>query len=148
MLHKSRIVQDVFQPVLGLISYAGVTRRWGLLSYVHGMWPYGTGYIQYVIKPLVEWQTRAVCGFSPCKHISHTYHYHFTIVVGRVIPHIAAPLEHCVFCEFLRRRCSSRDDSHQLTPVLCSTYFFVYCKQKKTCCKQSKTGGVEGRGRG
>ena len=136
MLYKSPIVQDAFQPVLGLISCAGATRRWGLLLYLHGMWPYGTGYKQYVIKPLVEWQTWAVCGFSPCKHIPHTHHYHFTIVV-RVIPHIAAPFEHCVFCEFYG------DDVLQeithtrwLTPVLCSTYFL--CIASKKCAASNQ----------
>ena len=47
-----------------------------------------------------------------------------------MIPHIAAPLEHCVLCEFLWRRCSSRDDSHQLTPVLCSTHFLCIASKK------------------
>ena len=58
-----------------------------------------------------------------------------------MISHIAAPFEHCVYSvssEFLRRRCSSRDDSHQLTPVLCSTYFFVYCKHKKNVLQAIK----------
>ena len=52
---RSSTVQDMFQPIPGLISCAGVTGRWGLLSHAkcHQAYQYGWG-LEQITKSLVS----------------------------------------------------------------------------------------------
>ena len=99
---KSPTVPDVFQPLPGFNSYAGVTGRWGLLSHVHNT---------------VMWHdiTHSACTIASCTHMTYCDTHICTHTLG---------LPRYIICRYVMTL-SSLDMIHDISQVYIKQYAFA-----------------------